>query len=115
MIHRHMFSIRRVLVDQRVTTVTEVNPGPYSIRLKKISAIVLGAADAEVGIGRVDRNALKLCCAKGRGVAIDPLRSSIERPPDTAIVTGINNQWIGRCDANHVAINVERVGAGRKY
>ena len=56
-------------------------------------------------------HALELRRAKGGGVAIDPVQAHIVRPPDTAIVAGVNDRRIGRCDANHVAINMQRIVA----
>ena len=70
MIHGHVFRVRRVLVDERIAAVTEVNTMPGSVRPKEVGAVVLGAADTEVGVGRVDRYALELCRTKSGVVAI---------------------------------------------
>ena len=70
MIHRHVFRVRRVLIDKSIPAVTEVDTMPCPVRPKEIGAVVLRAADTEVGVGRVDRYALELRRAKGGGVAI---------------------------------------------
>ena len=57
----------------------------------------------------MDRDALKLGRAKSGSVAIDPVPTGITRPPDTAIVAGVNYRWIGARDAYKVAIHVQRI------
>src|SRR5947207_13016954 len=105
MVHRHIFRVRCVPVDQRVAAVTEVNTSPSSVWLKEVRAVVLRATDAEIGIGRVNRDALKLCCAKGGGIPIVyPSQTGIGRLPNATIVPGVNDRVVGRTAPNRVAI-----------
>ena len=90
-IHGHVFRVRRVLVDQGITAVTEVNAGPCPVRLKQVSAVVLRTADAEVAVRWVESDALELGRAKRGGVAIDPSHACISRLPDPTVVTGVDN------------------------
>src|SRR5207245_198822 len=115
MIHRHIFSVRRVPVDEGVAAVTEVNTSPRSVWLKEVRAVVLRTTDAEVGIGRVNRDALELCCTKGGGIAIVyPSQTRIGRLPNATIVPGVNDRRIRRRDTNRVAVDMQPVVAWRK-
>ncbi len=68
-VHRDVGRVRRGLVDGREPAVAEVRPGPGAVRLVPLGAVVLGAADREVRVGRVHGERLELrrgelrCCS----------------------------------------------------
>src|SRR5207302_395810 len=115
MIHRHVFRVRRVLSDKSIPAVTEVDTMPCPVRPKEIGAVVLRAADTEVGVGRVDRYALELCRAKGGRVSISqPRHTRIDRLPNATIVARVNNRRIGWRDADKMAVHMQPIVAWRK-
>src|SRR5580692_282741 len=82
-IHRDFFRILRTLIDQGVAAVTEVRTHKGAVRFKKNGSVILGAADAEGFIDRMNRNTLELGRRKSLGIDIFPFLSAFRRGPDS--------------------------------
>ena len=72
--------------------------------------VILGAADSDVGIGRMDGDALELRGSQGGVVLIHPGVAAIGRFPDAAIIAAIDDDWIGRGELDHVSIGMSGGG-----
>ena len=92
MIHRDICSIRRALIDQRVTTIAAFSVPPVAGRgLLILSSIILRSSDHQVPVERMYRNALKLKSIQGSLIKICPRAPRITARrslPNATIVSG---------------------------
>src|SRR6185312_4627666 len=81
-------------------------------RQQHVGTIVLSAADADIGIGRMHRDALELRRSQRRVVLVDPGIASVSRLPNTAIIAAIDDVYIRSCDLDDMRVGVCGCGVG---
>ena len=74
-IHGHIGRVDGVLIDQTKTAIAKVGSRPRAAGIAELSAIVLTAANSEVGVCRMERQTLKLRNIQLGRVAAGPGRS----------------------------------------
>jgi hypothetical protein len=99
----------RALVYHGKAPVAVVGVKPDRSSREPLGPIILRATDGDVRIGRMHRDALKLSSSQGGIVLSQPGVASINRFPDAAIITAINNIGIGRSHLDHVTIRVRGI------
>ena len=75
-----------------------------------VRSVILGAADADVGIGRVQGDADELGGPEGGIVLVNPGIAAVGGFPDTAVIAAIADEWIGRGHLDLVGIGVSGGG-----
>src|SRR5262249_30505801 len=88
-VHGDVRGVRGVLVDRGKATIAAVGPGPSTVWLHELRAVVLRAADGVLGIRGVHGEAFKLRGRKTGIVETVPRHSTIIRTKDSAIVSGV--------------------------
>src|ERR1051326_3437001 len=94
------------LIDSNKTTITIIGMLPERHAFIHICAIILCAADDNISIGGMDRNAEKLRDAE-RVIDIGPGTATIWRRPDTAIIADIKLIGIIRSEREGMKIGMQ--------
>src|SRR6202023_1732883 len=89
-VHGHGHGVHRVAIDQRAAAVAAVGLQPAPIGPLHQGAIVLGAADHELAIARVIRDALELRGAEGWAVEAGPGLPVVGGFVDPAVIARVD-------------------------
>src|SRR6185437_4296918 len=100
-------SVRAALVNQGITAVAGIGASPSTRGIHQLRAVVLRAADHEVGVRGMKRKALELGGAERAVVQAGPGVTAVSGFENATVISGVDDVRISRRDGNYMAVRMQ--------